>query len=130
MAVIVQASLPARFYADLIGKPYRDHGRGPDFYDCFGVLIEVERRMGNQLPDYISNPDTLDEIRVHDWQEVLKPEPGDGILIRSVDPRWHVGVVINSCEMVHIRRDAHVCVERFDGILWKKRIEGFYRWRA
>jgi|SRR5579864_2390035 len=130
MAIIVQASLAPRLYSDLIGKPYADHGRGPEFFDCFGVLIEIQRRLGNRLPDYISNPDTLDEIRKDDWREVFTPEPGDGILIRSLDPRWHVAVAIDSYQMIHIRKEGHVCIERFDDALWKRRIEGFYRWKS
>ena len=27
---------------DLLGVPYKVHGRGPDSYDCYGLVIEVE----------------------------------------------------------------------------------------
>ena len=36
---------------DLIGKPYEGGGRGPDSYDCYGLVVEVESRMGRRVPD-------------------------------------------------------------------------------
>jgi len=33
-------------YTDLIGKPWVWGARGPDAYDCFGLLKEVMRRLG------------------------------------------------------------------------------------
>lgn len=35
----------------LLGKPYSLHGRGPDSYDCYGAVIELERRLGHRMPD-------------------------------------------------------------------------------
>ena len=38
---------------DLIGTPYRDHGRDAAGYDCYGLAIEVARRFGYKLNDVI-----------------------------------------------------------------------------
>src|SRR6187399_3217256 len=39
---------------DLIGKPWRLGARGPDAYDCWGLVREVLQRMrpGEALPDW------------------------------------------------------------------------------
>lgn len=45
---------PADFN-DLIGRPFARGGRGPDAFDCWGVVLEVRRRLGLALPpDYAS----------------------------------------------------------------------------
>ena len=36
---------------ELIGKPYVEGGRGPGNYDCWGIVKEVARRAGLELPD-------------------------------------------------------------------------------
>lgn len=38
---------------DFIGLPYRECGRGPDAYDCYGIVAAVFRAMrGIELPDW------------------------------------------------------------------------------
>lgn len=44
--------LPISDIADrLVGKPYRDRGRGPTYYDCFGLFLELARGRGVELKD-------------------------------------------------------------------------------
>ena len=33
-------------YDDLIGKPYEPHGTGPEAFDCWGLCVEVLKRLG------------------------------------------------------------------------------------
>lgn len=43
----------AAVLAGLIGKPYRDRGRGPDAFDCWGLVAHVRPKLfgGPALPD-------------------------------------------------------------------------------
>jgi hypothetical protein len=41
--------------------------------------------------------------------------------------RIHGGIVLDSCRMLHIERGLDAVIERFYGMVWKDRIEGFYR---
>jgi len=127
-------SLPAKYVADLIGKPFVDGARGPEAYDCWGLLQCVLRRMGHEPTDYPSNPALL-RFALHDEWQPLDPQevkPGDGILLRSTDSRWewHVGLILDSCRMLHARESVGVCVERFDSPAYRRRIVGFYRYRG
>lgn len=48
--------------SDLIGIKYTEHGRYKETgFDCYGLAIEVERRLGHILPDfdYITHTDAL-----------------------------------------------------------------------
>src|SRR3990167_3147116 len=44
-------------YIDLLGKPFEYGGRGPDTYDCWGLCMEIYKRLGIQLPDGVSSAD-------------------------------------------------------------------------
>ena len=42
----------------LIGVPYRDEGRGPDFYDCYGLIKHLyQNQLNVDIPDYRSPED-------------------------------------------------------------------------
>ena len=36
----------AKLTAQLVGKPYRAGATGPDAYDCMGLVIRTQRKMG------------------------------------------------------------------------------------
>ena len=120
--------LPFELYGDLLPVPYLAHGRTLQGLDCVGVFMEVQRRLGHALPFYESDPATLESVLPR-WEKVDVPQPGDGILIRSSAPDWHVATVISPFEMVHGKEGAGVVVERFDSPAYARRIEGFYRWK-
>jgi cell wall-associated NlpC family hydrolase len=64
------------------------------------------------------------------WTSVPEPEPGNGILFRSTNPPWHIGVAAGDGWMIHASESAGAVVrERYNAFPWHKRIEGFYRWR-
>jgi hypothetical protein len=50
------------FLNDLIGKPFRYGAKGPDFYSCYGILMEVYKRFGIAIPEV----DTGSMERGHD----------------------------------------------------------------
>lgn len=125
-------------YADLIGKPFRWGGRGPDFYDCYGLVEELSRRIGQQVPDYLS-PQVQEHIAsligrsIPYWQPC---ECGPGavatIRVRQVEEGRmktlvsHVGMVLPHGKLIHAwDRAGGVCVERID--MWQCHITGFYR---
>jgi cell wall-associated NlpC family hydrolase len=120
--------LPSALWLDLLGKPFREGARGPDAFDCVGLLIEMQRRLGRVVPDWSSDPLVLASALAR-WERVRVPDPGDGVLIYSVNPQWHVGVVSGGGCMLHAHPDRGVARERIDAFPWHKRIEGFYRWK-
>ena len=121
-------TIPYSLWADLLPKPWREDARGPDAYDCVGFFLEIERRLGFPVPAYASEVDAV-ALAVADWELVTDPQPGDAILIRSLNPRWHVGVVCGDGWMLHAREGAGVAKERYNSFPWQARIEGFYRWK-
>ena len=37
-------------YTDLLGKPFRLGARGPEYYDCWGLCLELGKRAGIEYP--------------------------------------------------------------------------------
>lgn len=126
-------------FVDLIGKPFVYGGRGPATYDCWGVLMEMNRRAyGIELPDYRS-PSLIREIAVaiagdlHRWRRLNESRPGSSILFRIDDPKTsvsagaHVGFQLDHMRFLHTWESAGgVLQERFDVNPWKNRIIGHY----
>jgi len=123
-------------YADLIGKPFRRGARGPHFYDCWGLVMEVYRRFGTDIPDYDCG--RYESTDVHNCAETGKQ---DFIPITSLPPpvpcvvliRFnesildnHVGAHIGDNQFIHTREGIGVNVDRLDSPAWSRKISGFY----
>lgn len=125
----MSSALPYSIWFDLLGKPFRDGARGPDAFDCVGLLIEVERRLGHPMRPWGSHARLLAQGKA-EWERVTDPQPGDAILLYSDHPQWHVAVVCGNGYMLHAHSGAGVARERYNSFPWHKRIEGFYRWKS
>lgn len=116
-------------YDDLIGVPFKLGGRGPDAYDCYGLLEEMYRRDGKNILDYkspeagplISALITSECARL--WQP-CEPKRGATALIR-VPHSLHVGYMIGPMRMIHSwEKSGGVVIEPIE--VWKRRVIGFY----
>lgn len=119
---------------DLIGVPYRPHGRGMDGMDCYGLAIEVLRRNGIELADvFYESTDTGSNLRTAEvirrglpLERLERPEELCLVdIAMSGGGTSHVGVYIGGGMFVHSMRDVGVCVQsvaRYSG-----RIRGYYR---
>ncbi len=123
---------------DLIGIPFVDGGRDLSGADCWGVVMLTFAKYGISIPDFsISCFDSLkinqkiDEQRKH-WKRLEKPEVPCLIVFRtdSKNPRvcCHCGVFIRSDYFLHTFKKRNACIEPINHILWKNKIEGFYKY--
>ena len=125
-------------YYDLLGKPFRLGGRGPDYYDCWGLCVELGRRVGIIMPDDFTPVDENDqsaslcEGRDRDFTPIEKPEPY-AIATFSITPGLfdHCGFILEDRKhFIHIMQDHHVVVLRLDHRILAKRFRGFYRYHG
>ena len=93
---------------DLLGKPYKVHGRGPDSYDCYGLVIEVERRLGRIIPDLYQIFDKKSEVRNPDFslkavglEKTDTPSFGDIIVFKKKGRVDHVAVYLKNNDFIH-----------------------------
>lgn len=123
--------------SDLIGKPFKDYGRGPDGYDCWGTVIAVAARYGIVIPDYghYHHEDAAGvvgefERRRFEWIEINKrdkPEICDVVMFKRTDGALHFGIVIEDGFFVQANADLCVHICRLNHPLYRQLIRAFYR---
>ncbi|MBU2703868.1 putative lipoprotein NlpC [Sporomusaceae bacterium BoRhaA] len=120
-------------FDDLISLPFADGGRGPFVYDCWGLVREVYRRYGVNLPDYPIS--AMDAVKIGEqmtqdrpeWVEINGPiQTPCLVVIRLACGSWanHVGVYIGDGQFIHAYRTTGVAVDKIKK--WRSSIVGFY----
>lgn len=119
---------------DLIGVPYKARGRDKTGYDCYGLIIELSRRLGNQLPDVFykntnekENAKTAEVLRYGLPVEKLSNLEDYCLLDIAYDGKTstHIGMYIGDGQFIHATEKCGVCIENI--AKYAKIIKGFYR---
>jgi cell wall-associated NlpC family hydrolase len=118
---------------DLIGKEFKDGGRGPEQFDCWGLVSEVFYRFGIEIPDYKISCEAKSEINGQinaerkKWERCTGELPVPALVVVMENGICnHTGVYIGNGQFIHAREHSGVAIESLDNIVWKKRIEGVY----
>lgn len=121
-------------HADLIGIPFEKGARGPEKYDCLGLLAEMYRRKGISIHDPGTGEDqSTNHLLIHmyapqNWKKVAQA-PGVAVLFRLGRFACHIGFVVDDMHFIHAwEGSGGVTRERLS--LWKQRIVGFYDYRT
>jgi cell wall-associated NlpC family hydrolase len=123
--------LSACLYSDLLGKPFEEGGRGPDTYDCVGLAIEIQRRRGISVPDFISSEAELHRQlsqggMLEGCRKLKAAVPGCVVLVKMPEGH-HLGTMIDTWRILHTTAQTKgVVVERILGPMWVRRILGYY----
>lgn len=113
-------SLPVPEYLDLLGMPYERGARGPDSYDCYGLVKEMFDRAGNPVPDFDA-PGTLEEIEAlisdksRKWRRVPIGTVGALLTFRVEGYGAHVGFMLPNDRFIHAWEATGVTTERLTG---------------
>lgn len=117
---------------DLLGKPYKVHGRGPEGYDCYGLVIEVERRLGRELPDLYKIFEKKSEVKnltlsakASGFVKTDNPSFGDVIVFRKNGIADHIAVYLKNGDFIHCDGDG---VKILSLNYYGKKGE-FYKWQ-
>lgn len=125
--------IPARIYADLLSKRFEPEGRGPQAYDCVGVAIEVARRLGCQLPAFLSSEAEFHAqlaagaTRFADLERIDEAEPGCIVAFAMRPDKHHIAIMIDRFRFLHAAADVGIVCERILSPAWQRKIVGFYR---
>lgn len=130
------------WWANYVGLPFLDGGRGPEAYDCWGLVRAVYARMlGVDLPSYgeISARDLVRVARAmaagqdDGWRVVAAPQALDVCLMRSGRggvPVVHVGVMADARRVLHVEPATAAVVVPVMHASVAGRIAGFRRLAA
>lgn len=120
-----------------IGISYRDKGRGPGAYDCWGGIRAVLAEHGITLPDYADTYTAADdrasacaavEAGLRDgWQRVERPRALDLLILNIARRPWHCGLMVGPTMFLHWPPQGTSRIERIDAPQWARRVEGYYR---
>ena len=120
--------------SDLIGMKYKPHGRGDSGYDCYGLTLEVERRFGNNLPDFeyegtdgLIDNEYVSAVSNGNVKKIDTFVPGAIILLQNVQGmKTHIGVYVGDGMFIHSHIKKNVCVDTVNA--YKHCISGVYIW--
>lgn len=101
--------------ADLIGIPYKDHGRDKNGLDCYGLALLVLERMGKHLDDVIyENHDQALSLQYAPLLNVRQIDfIKEGALIEiHVKGTLHIGVVLDNKQFIHATENQGVRISR------------------
>lgn len=92
----------AEYVLSMIDKPYRMLGRGPVFFDCFGIVLDGCKAMGWPVPvDPMKAPQGAKAVRrafeahADDRWKRCAPQSGAVACFPRFPETQHVGLVIN-----------------------------------
>jgi len=128
-------------FDDFVGLPYVSRGRGPA-YDCWGLVTLVYREMAaTDLPSFAeayTTAEDRDEVatliagHLAPWIEI---PPGDErvldcVLMSEGRALRHIGVVVKPGFLLHVASGHESRIERYHDSTFKRRVKGFFRYRA
>lgn len=115
----LQQEVNVIYIDDLLGIPYKLHGRSLDGFDCYGLVIEVEKRFGHILKDlYTEAYSTC----INGLIKTNKPDTSDIIIFFDSKGRCcHIGVYLENDDFIH-------CDSR--GVVIDKLSKRFDKWEC
>lgn len=103
--------------SDLIGVPYKENGRSLEGLDCYGLAIEVEKRIGKNLIDVYYNNHNIelsDEYSpLLNIRKIVNVYPG-ALLEMHIGSELHIGVAITKDLMIHATKNQGVRISKIN----------------
>lgn len=140
---------PPAWVSRYIGIPYSDGARGPDAYDCWGLVrlvmferfgVELprfdtllwegyaaSRELGMMVTDAAMQFDCIWSNSGNDRPDAQSLKPGDVLLMRVNAAPIHVGIVASTPWFIHTEVGQDSCIESIEGLRWSRRVYGVYR---
>lgn len=118
-------------FTHLIGKPYELGGRGPDTFDCYGLVMQIfKEKHGIILPDYKSpeDPAIRSDIILKEAERSWSRDNDGEVIYMRLGRGGHVAYNIGDGTFIHVWEEGGgVKIERMDN--WLNRIVGIYKYK-
>lgn len=110
-----------QYAATLLGKPYRNAAKGPDAFDCSGLVYHVFKRFD------IAVPNSTNGINRAGYQVSRDDILAGDLVIFTIKKDFHVGIMINRREFIHASTSRGVAVDSVDANYWRRSFSHFRR---
>jgi cell wall-associated NlpC family hydrolase len=104
---------------NLLGKPYKNGGKGPDAFDCSGLIYYIYQKVSIVLPGM-----TEGQIRSGNGVSNDGVQLGDLVFFR-IKNDLHAGIMINKNEFIHASTSRGVAVDDINENYWRRSLIGF-----
>jgi len=111
----------AEYAITLLGKPYRSGAKGPQSFDCSGLVHYVYGRFDVMMP---VSTEGLGKIGYEVSRDNITA--GDLAVFR-IKGDMHVGIMINALEFIHASRSRGVAIDSLDLPYWQRNFSHFRR---
>lgn len=116
---------------------YRNRGRTMAGIDCWGLCCLVYKdELGITLSNLDGYTDSEDKTQVEkvitceskNWVKVTEPQELDIVVFKFADKPNHVGIMLSRDSFLHALAKRGINVERISNILYRNRVENYYRY--
>ena len=101
--------------SDLVGTPYKVHGRDESGLDCFGLIWLIAMRLGRPIRDPVYKGFNCSLIRLAEYVGLKQCDFEIGCVLEiEKDERLHLGYAIDDTRMIHCALNEGVIIEDID----------------
>jgi len=112
--------------SDLIGIPYKIHGRDENGLDCFGLIWLIAKRKGTPIKDPFYKGFDPSLMDMAEYVGLIKTDFFIGCVLEiEKDNRIHLGYSIDNERMIHCTHNEGVIVEE----IVKYKVKGYYKFK-
>jgi cell wall-associated NlpC family hydrolase len=108
-----------QYAVSLLGKPYKSGAKGPDAFDCSGLVYYIYKKVNIILP-------VMTEGLLKAGYDVTQDGvlPGDLVFFK-IKKSLHSGIMINKTDFIHSSNSRGVTVDSIESKYWQKSFVGF-----
>lgn len=124
-----------------IGIPFQSKGSDFNGCMCWGLIqLIYKTELNIELPDFSNDYESetmahqntiaaLVERERKKWIDVpaAEVEPFDVVILRVAGMPWHIGLMIDKNQFIHVMKNTETTIEQLDATIWNKRVCGFQR---
>ncbi len=110
-----------QYASTLLGKPYKNAAKGPDAFDCSGLVYYVYKRFDIGLPI------STDGLNRTGWEIAPDDVAAADLVLFRIKRDNHVGIMINRIEFIHASKSRGVTVDSLEAGYWRRNFSQFRR---
>jgi hypothetical protein len=113
--------------SDLVGLPYKVHGRDESGLDCFGLIYLIGKRSGTPIKDPVYKGFDPSLVKLADEIGLVQMDKLEAGCILEIekDNRLHLGYALDKESMIHCTHNEGVIVEK----VVRYKVKGYYKFK-